>query len=172
MNPCKKGYRIAAFVLASVLLFVGVLFLFFKPLLYRLYPFDRITGTVCVSIDGEKNELKRSDVAVRYDNSEIDVGFREDFDGARISVQGGEYGPYTLIINIDGLNSPIEAVIYQYNWWNVSKFNLDISIDNANESITLTSSSNSLNENGKSVRENHSSKSAFSEKHIITIVSV
>ena len=110
-------------------------------------------------MNGEKYNLKSDDVTGQYEsNDEINVKARKEADGLNISVHGGEYGPYSLVIHIDGLNEPIQARIYQYNWWNVTSFNLDITIDRAEESIKFTSSANV---NGST--ENNSTTVAFSD---------
>ena len=141
MSAVKKATKIIAVTLAVILLLAGISYLFLKPLYYRFFYFgDRISGTVHITIDGEEYDLQRSDVTGQQDfMNEVEVGVRNGTDGARISIHGGEYGPYSLMINVDGLNAPLEAVIYQYNWWNISKFTLDISIDHAAETVTFTS---------------------------------
>ena len=155
-----KALKISLIIIAVAVFVSGILYLFFKPLFYHfLYPFDRITGTIHVTMNGEKYNLKSDDVTGQYEsNDEINVKARKETDGLNISVHGGEYGPYSLVIHIDGLNEPIQARIYQYNWWNVTSFNLDITIDSAEESIKFTSSANV---NG--VTENNSTTVAFSD---------
>ena len=163
MSAVKKATVIIAVLLAAVLLFAAISYLFFKPLFYRFYPFDRITGTVCVTTDGEKTDLNEGDVTAFYDYEEIGIGFHNAEDGAKISIHGGEYGSYTLKIKVDGVGSPLEAVIYQSNWWNVSKFNMDISIESAAKKITFTSNAEVLNEEGKWITEEHTTTAAFSD---------
>ena len=170
MKAFKKSIIIIALILAVAVLVSGILYLFFKPVFYHfLFPFDRITGTIHVTMNEEKYNLKKDDVIGQCDFKDaINVKAREDADGLKISIHGGEYGPYSLAIHIDGLNEPIIAVIYQYNWWNVSKFNLDISIDNAAETITFAS-----NAKVNDTLENHSTTVAFSdEQYVYYIVSV
>ena len=53
MSAFKKSAKIISIILAAALLFAGLVFLLFRPLYYRFYPFDRITGTVRITIDGE-----------------------------------------------------------------------------------------------------------------------
>lgn len=170
MKALKKPVIIIALFLAAAIFISGILYLFFKPTFYHfLYPFDRITGTIHVTMDEEKYNLKSDDVIGQYEfKDEINVKVSNDADGLRTSIHGGEYGPYSLTIHINGLNDPIKAVIYQYNWWNVTKFNLDISIDSAAGTITFTSIAKV---NG--TKENHSSTVAISdEQYVFYIVSV
>lgn len=170
MTTANKLIKTTAAILAVAVLASGILYLFSTPLFYHfLYPFDRIAGTVHVTMNGEEYKLKSSDVTGQFDfTEEIAVRVREDADGASLSVHGGKYGPYSLIIRADGLNAPLEMVIYQYNWWNVTKFNMDISIDNAAETITFTSTAKV---NG--VTESRSTTASFSDgtyKHFIVSV--
>lgn len=170
MKAFKKSIKIIAVILAVALLVSGILYLFFKPVFYHfLYPFDRITGTIHVTMNGEKYQLKSNDVIGQCDfKVEINVKARKDADGLKTSIHGGKYGPYLLAIHIDGLDEPLKAVIYQYNWWNVTEFKLDISIDSAAETITFTSTAR-VND----AMENHSTTVAFSdEQYVHYIVSV
>ncbi len=170
MKTLKKPIIIIAVILAFAVFVSGILYLFFKPFYYHFfYPFDRITGTIHVTMNGETYNLKSDDVSGQYDfEDEINVRVRKDADGLRTAVHGGEYGPYSLIIHIDGLNAPLQAVIYQYDRWNVTKFNLDISIDSEEESITFTSVAKV---NGTMV--NNSSAFTFSEEqYVYYVVSV
>lgn len=170
MNAVKKAIKVIAILLALVVLFEGIMYLFFKPLFYHFfYPFDRITGTVCITIDGKQYDLKRTDVVGRHDSGkEIGTGFRKTADGAKLSIRGGEYGPYTLTIHVDGVNTPLEVMIYQYNWHNVVKFHLDISIDSAAETITYTSTATV---NGSRSAEERSTAISFSDSIFHSIVS-
>lgn len=171
MSAVKKATKIIAVILAVILLVAGISYLFLKPLYYRLFYFgDRISGTVHITIDGKEYDLQKSDVTGQQDyKNEVDVGVLNGTDGARISIHGGEYGPYSLLINVDGMSAPLEAVIYQYNWWNTSKFTLDISIDHAAETVTFTSTAQ-VND---TAAESRSTTVAFSDgkfKHYIVTV--
>lgn len=175
MSTVKKATKIIAVILAVILLLAGISYLFLKPLYYRFFYFgDRITGTISVTIDGEKYDLKGSDLFATHDNEkDIKIGFRNQEDAAAISIHGGEYGPYRLMIQIDGIDSPLEAVIYQYNWYNVSKFDLDISIDRAAETITFSSTAQVFNETGELSKENRTTTAVFSDgrytHYIVTV---
>ena len=170
MKALKKSIIIIAVIFAVAVLASVILYFFFKPVFYHfLYPFDRITGIVHVTMDGEKYNLISDDVIGQYEfKDEINVKVSNDADGLRTSIHGGEYGPYSLTIYIDGYNDPIEVGIYQYNWWNVTKFDLDISIDSEAATITFTSVAEV---NG--TKENHSTTVAISdEQYVFYIVSV
>ena len=175
MSAVKKATKIIAVILAVILLLAGISYLFLKPPYYRFfYLGDRITGTISVTIDGEKYDLKAGDLSAIHGNKEeIKIGFHKEADATAISIHAGEYGPYRLIIHIDGIEFPLEAVIYQYNWYNISKFDLDVSIDHETETITFSSTAQVLSENGELDTENRSTTVGFSDgKCIHYIVTV
>lgn len=163
-----KVVKLIAIIVAAVLLFVGISYLFFKTLYYRLfYPWNRINGTICITIDGKEYKLKESDVTGSHESEEIGIGFRNGTDGTKVSIHGGDYGPYTLMIHVDGISAPLEVVVYQYNWWNVSEFDLDISIDNTKETISFNSTAQVLDEDGIKVTEKHSTRAKFSDGYYV-----
>ena len=169
-----KAIKITAIIISAVLLFVLICFLFFKPLYYRIfYPWNRITGTIGITIDGEKYDLKDGDVSGSHENADVGIGFKKSGSGAKVSIRGGDYGPYTLMTNVEGLDKPLEVVIFQYNWWNVAEFDLSVAIDRAADNITFTSSAQVLNEDGKKVTEDNSASLKKKKKKIVYyIVSV
>ena len=75
MKALKKSIIIIAVILAVAVLASGILYFFFKPVFYHfLYPFDRITGIIHVTMDGEKYKLISDDVTGQYDfKDEISV---------------------------------------------------------------------------------------------------
>lgn len=161
MTTFERTWKFIALIFAVALLFFVVLFLFCKPIAHRFYPFDRITGTVRVTVDGEKYDLKAGNVTGWHDErEEVEVELRETADGAKLSMHGGEYGPYVLVFHINGTDLPLEAVVYQYNWYNVTEFELDISIDTAAETVTFSSSAEVVTD---SVTEEHTTTAAFSD---------
>ena len=165
MSAVKKAVIIIAVILAVILLFAGISYLFLKPIYYRFFYFgDRITGTVSVTIDGEPYELKAGDLSAVHDgDQEVKIGFRNGAEAAEITIHGGDYGPYTLRIHIDGIDFPLEAVIYEYNWYNVYEFDLDISIDHETETITFSSTVQLVSEYGELNTEERSTTADYSD---------
>ena len=93
-------------------------------------------------------------------------GLKKNGAGSKVSIHGGDYGPYTLMINAYGSEHPPEVVIFQYNWWNVAEFDLNIVIDRAADKITFTSSAQILNEDGKKIAENNTASFDLSDENI------
>lgn len=160
MRTSKGTWKFIALVLAVALLFVAVVLLLCKPIAHRFYPFDRITGTVSVTVDGEPCALKAGDVTGWRGREEVEVGFRETADGAKLSIRGGDYGPYVLVFHINGTDIPLEAVVYQYNWYNVTEFDLNISIDTAAETVTFSSTAEVVTDSNT---EKRTTTAAFSD---------
>ena len=161
MSTFERTCKFFVLVLAVALLFVVVVFVFCKPIAHRFYPFDRITGTVRVTVDGEPYDLKAGDVTgSQYGREDVEVELRKTADGTKLSMHGGEYGPYVLVFHINGTDLPLEAVVYQYNWYNVTEFELDISIDTAAETVTFSSIAEVVTD---SVTEEHTTTAAFSD---------
>ena len=163
-----KAIKIISIIVFAIILLVLISFFFFKPLFYRVfYPWNRINGTIHLRIDGEKYDLNGNDLTVMHENATIEFECRKSEDGTKVSIHGGDYGPYRLIINSEGTNFPLEVVIFQYNWWNIVDFDLDISLDSASNKITFTSNAQVLNENGKEVMEKHSTSFELTVKDFI-----
>ena len=157
-----KVKKIIAIVVA-VLLLAGIALILINHLLYRfIFNSDRITGTIHVTLDGEEYDLKDGDVTGCYESNVIGIEFSKTTDGAKVSTRGGDYGPYELWIHIEGLASPLKAVVFQYNWWNVVEFDLTVSIDSAAEKITIRSKAKVLFNSS----EEHTSEFNLSDEYI------
>ncbi len=165
-----KTVKIIATV-AVVLLLAGISWIVLFPLYCRyLFSSNRITGTIFVTVDGEKYDLKDGDVTGLYENSDIGVELSNMPDGARVSTLGGDYGPYTLSIHIEGMDTPLTVVVYQYNWWNVTEFDLTVSVDTSAGKISIKSKAKVLNETIFIGQEEHSTEFNLSDENITHII--
>lgn len=106
--------------------------LFGKPIYYRFYPFDRIRGTVSLTVDGEKMTLTRDDI-VFYDKKydKYEDGSAKDISDGRVKIymDGSEYGSHCFEVHSDKLKEPVAVSCFQDNWWNVVDFDLDIAVN-------------------------------------------
>lgn len=123
--------KTAAVIAAAILIISAVCFLG-KPIYYRLYLGDRITGTLTVTVDGEAYEL---------DSKQFDglTGFDTRGDGsAELKIHGGEYGGYPIALHLpfDAV-SEIQLRCYQANWWDVAKFDLHMDIQTDAQTVTV-----------------------------------
>lgn len=137
---------------ASVLL--AAVWYFYKPLYYRLYPFDRIRGTVSVSVDGRKAEISPAEGVSTSDGT------------AHVSIKAGEYGGYSFNLYADGISRPVEVSVYHYNWWNVTRFQLECAADTQSETIDISCRYTMLSEEGTELPESFSKTVVYGNERI------
>ena len=139
------------FIAATVISFIS------KPWYYRLlYPWDRISGTISLEVDGNAKEIKAEQITAYDGREQIRIRAASTGESTKVSVHGGDYGPYCIRIEAEGISQPIEIICYQYNWWNTCEFDLHILIDLETNTISFASTSMVLNEKGEKVSEDHS----------------
>ena len=125
-----------------ILLFVVAFCILCKPIYYRLYAGDRIKGNVSVTVDGEAIMLAEEDIS----------GCRKvkiNSDSTYIAIKGGEFGGYSFAVNIPNIDKEITIVCSQYNWWTVTRFDLDVIIDTANNTVKFEGSYSYVDGDGK-----------------------
>lgn len=104
-----------------------------KPIFYRLYPFDRITGTLTVTVDGEIYIPESSD----FDGL-TNFQLRED-GTSKLRIHAGEYGGYPILLHLDAdAVKEIEIRCFQGNWWDVAKFDLQVNVQTDAQTVTVT----------------------------------
>ena len=156
MSRTKK-LRNAFLILVPILLFVIVLAFIDKPMRYRLYPWDRITGRIYVEKNDQVYEIMPDNITAQFGTKATKVHANTENGSTSISVHAGAYGEYCISIEIDGIPHPLEIVCYQYNWWDICDFELSIYIDSRAETITIDCLRTSLNNEGEKVQIRHSS---------------
>ncbi|MGN1100647.1 MAG: hypothetical protein ACI4RG_00535 [Huintestinicola sp.] len=146
----KKVIIAAALFLAAAAVFLCV---FGRVLYYRLYPNDRITGDITVTLNGQAVTLNENDFSFVGKG-----GFSayENGDSSRVSIEGGEYGLYSFDICIPGFAKTVTADIMMYNWWNVTDFKLDIAVDEALKTAEYKYFYTYIAEDGKKLSESGS----------------
>ena len=163
-------------VVALLLLLELALFLLARPWYYRLGYFGRrVSGTVRVEVDGEPYDLRAEDFSIVKKGLWGErMSVREKSDGsARVAIKAGDYGSYGFYLRLDGLEQPIRIMSYQYNWWNVTRFELLIRVDRAAGTIYIESAAEDLDESGRWRPEPHSETlDLFSDKLDYFMVSV
>lgn len=70
-----------------------------------------------------------------------------------ISAKGGEYGSYIFGVDVPDFDEDIKVTVMEYNWWNVTDFDLTVDIDTDGENVVYTYNYTSIAENGKTLRE-------------------
>ena len=158
MSKFKKWLIGLGLVLSLVLLLGSCNYFFARPMYYRLfYPWDRVTGTVQVELDGEpaaftvEGETLRS--PIRGEGS------------ARISDHANDYDVYAYTIRIDGVEQPIELSLLKWNW-KVIRFDVRIIVDRSAGTVTYTGSVRETNDQGEFFERNVYEEASLSEEKI------
>lgn len=148
----KKWIAVLSAVL--VVLIAAVVYLGFcvgyKTIYYRMYKADRITGQITVDIDGQAAALDAQRTREHW-NCEGDFSIEDH--GVNISLKAGDHGLYEFDIYIVGLEQPLHFNAYQFNWWNVKTFRIDIAVDNAENTAHVRCFTTNINEKGN-IHEN------------------
>ena len=134
MEKMKKIMIALGICLLLALLLGSCSYLFARPMYYRLfYPWDRVTGTVQVELDGEPAAF----TVERLEDGDS-VGVRKDGSGgARVSMRGRDYGQYGFQLRIDGVEQPVRLTVHKWNW-QVVRFDVRVSVDREEGSVSLT----------------------------------
>ena len=159
MSKLRKAAWTLLKIAVVILLLLGSLYLLSRPWYYRLGYFGRrVSGTVRVEVDGEPYDLRAEDFSIVKKGLWGErMSVREKSDGsARVAIKAGDYGSYGFYLRLDGLEQPIRIMSYQYNWWNVTRFELLIRVDRAAGTIYIESAAEDLDESGRWRPEPHS----------------
>ena len=140
---------------ATVLIFlvIGMVVIYFcKPVYYRLYPWDRISGTVHVTMDGRAYELKPDSFGEYIYEGDapkpMNISILND-GSAEIGIKGGGYGEYSTELRIASPEIRIGLGTFQFNWWNVERFDLYIDIDTVNGTVRYSGEKSFIAEDGR-----------------------
>lgn len=152
--PRKKVFMIVLCVVVGIILLIGALFALlraaFPTLYYRVYPFDRITGTVTVTVDGKPYPLHSdsfsTDKTVYRNTPHASI----NADGsARVRIRGGEKTSYGFLLHIDGVDQPIRIGTFHFNWWDVTQFDLTVSVDASADTVTFRCTAKVIGNDGE-----------------------
>jgi len=141
-------------VTVLIFLVIGMAVIYFcKPVYYRLYPWDRISGTVHVTIDGRAYELKpESFGGYIYGGDDVPkpMNINISNDGsAEIGIKGGGYGDYSTELRTASPEIMIGMGTFQFNWWNVERFDLYVDIDTVNGTVRYSGERSFIAEDGR-----------------------
>lgn len=135
----KKGVICIGTVIIAILLFAVVFN--YNWIYYRLYPFDRITGTFSVKLNNK--EITTLEQYYEYENN---GKIRLENDTKKFDIKAGKYGRYKIgfIVSNDELNKvtndkyfleiddvDLSVTYFNTNWWHVTQ--IDIEVDFINE---------------------------------------
>ena len=121
----------------------------FPAVFYRVYPFARITGTVTVTVDGKPYSLHPHSISALEDSHRDTPHSSIKPDGsARVRIHAGRYGMYGFCLTIDDVAQPIRITAYQFDWWNVTRFDLTVSVDTVSNSVTFYTETQEIDDDG------------------------
>ena len=98
----KVLIAVALFLAAAAVLLCN----FGKVLYYRHYPYDRITGDITVTLNGQAVTLSENDFSFV---GKGDFSTYKNGDFSRVSIDGGDYGLYSFDIHIPGFAKTVEC---------------------------------------------------------------
>ncbi len=158
----KLAYLLA--ILLAIVLFIRL----YVPWLYyhRLYWGDRIKGNVTVTVDGQPAKIEKDNTFCSFGIGEEDCAttdFRITDDGMFVATKANEYGAYDYTFSVEELSdTEFRFLSYQFNWWNVTEFELHYHIDTEANLVTYEAECVYLLESGKkSEPENHTGSYAL-----------
>ena len=168
----RKVFIIVLCAVIGLILLICALFATLRAALptlyYRIYPFARITGTVTVTVDSKPYVLKADSVSAEENASFIETPqVRLYADGsAHVAIRAGKYGGYGFLLSVDGVEHPMHIASYQANWWNVTKFDLRVTVDTAADTVTLESAAQLIGEDGSPYHLTYSETYSLSDPGI------
>ncbi len=156
-------------VLGTLLLICGLLALMraaLPTLYYRIYPFDRITGTVSVTVDGSPYQLRADEFSIDRDTFHGTPRISVLGTTAHVRIRGGEKEPYGFLLKIDGVEHPMRIGTFHFNWWNVTKFDLSIAVDTAAKTVTMQSNTQQIANDGSTLHSTQTKTFSLSDPEI------
>ena len=137
----SKSKRKTPIIITVIVLLLAAGYFLIPEVRYRLYPFNRIKGNITVISDGNICHLDEDNFRFPKKGDRSFYGFkgrgkvRIKNDTAKISFRGGKYGGYAVdIVGITD-DKPITVCFYQYNWWNVQRFDMTVTVDTASGEV-------------------------------------
>lgn len=129
----NKNRKLFLLIIAGIVTALMSFCFLYKPIYYRIYPFDRIKGYIRIIID--KQTLSPESISFHNKSRCDDISFKTKDNESYVSIKGGEYGEYSFTIDIPEINKPVEVCVFQANWWNTTDFALSVIIDTVNNQV-------------------------------------
>ena len=161
----KRRLVIILAAVAAVITVCLAFFFLYKPSYYRLYSGDRITGEIIVNIDGRSAQFGEERTREVW-NCEGDFSVTDHT--AKVSLKAGDYGLYEFAVYVVGLDQPLQFAAFQFNWWNVKTFRIDVAVDMAENTAHITCFTTNIDEE-ENVYEEESTKDLTEEEWTIWI---
>ena len=139
----KKSRKIFLIFVSIVIIAVTAIRFAVPALFFNyIYPFDRIKGTVSLTVDGKDIPLSECEVTCTHRDQEEKL----HVNGSKIKNRAGEYGRYVYTVKYD--SAEFSFYIYQANCWNCQDFDISFSINTTKNTIICKGWCRCLNYNG------------------------
>lgn len=155
----------AIIIITAIILAAAAFCFIYKPVYYRLYFGDRITGNVKLVIDGEAFPLDKDSFDIKQSGK---ITINDNI--AEISFRAGDYGGYKFEIANEKLKEPIVITCFQPNWWNVMSFDITVFIDTLNDTVKYDGLYTTLTENGSKTNQEISKIQKFSDEKLGLVI--
>ena len=147
---------------------LAILCIISRPLLTT-----RISGNVTVDMDGEVYILHPEDFSIIKNDylSGNRLSVKENEDGsAWIGIKAGSKGTYAFVLQLEGIDKPIEISSFQFSYWNVVRFDLLIHIDRDAGIVNYECTAYYFEEDGNRHQVNQSRTQNLSEECLYTCI--
>lgn len=159
----------AAVITIAVLIIGAAVCFFYKPIYYRLYPWDRIKGSIGVTLNGQAVYLDEDNLYIISMAGKDKYSVKSDGGILYISAKGGEYGNCIFGVDVPDFDEDIKVTVTAYNWWNVTDFDISVDIDMDGGNVVYTYNYTSIAENGETLRESGTSSDNIGDELSVCI---
>lgn len=136
--------KIIAFTAVIIVALFVVIAFNYKPIYYRLYPLDRITGTYSIKLN--HGRITCSEPYYEYGGNDNKIKLENAAENFKI--RAGKYGSYKIgfVIHSNDLyritNDPyflgkddidLSVVYFNTNWWHITNIDIEIDIREEND---------------------------------------
>lgn len=169
--PRRKVFIIVLCAVIGIFLLICALFAILRATLptlyYRIYPFSRITGTVTVTVDGKPYPLHSDSISAVEDSYRNTPHASINTDGsARVRIRGGDKASYGFLLHIEGVEQPINIGTFHYNWWDVTQFDLSVSVDTSTDTAAFRCTAKVIGNDGEWIPVEDSATLSLSDPEI------
>ena len=74
--------------------------------------------------------------------------------------------PYGFMLKIDGVEHPMRIGTFHFNWWDVTKFDLNIAVDTTAKTVTMQSSTQQIDNDGSTLHSTQTETFSLSDPEI------
>ena len=84
----------------------------------------------------------------------------------RVRIHGGDKASYGFTLEIDGVDQPIHIGTFHYNWWDVTQFDIAVSVDTQANTVTFRCAAKVIGSDGEWIPVEDSETVSLSDPEI------